>query len=411
MHRTLEHHELGDRRILIVDDEPLNVQVLTRMLRGNSLTRIRSTSDSREAMHHFRDFQPDLVLLDLRMPHLDGFEILAALQVEVPVDQYLPVLVLTGDLSSEVRERALLAGARDFITKPFDMTEVLLRIRNLLETRALHLRLQDHAETLEHRVRERTQELAEAHREILRRLALAAEYRDDVTGKHAERVGLLSALLGREIGLDDREVHRLRRAATLHDVGKIGVPDAILLKPGALTRDEFEVMKSHTEIGGRILSGGRFPLLDMAREVALCHHEKWDGSGYGKGRAGEDIPIVGRLVAVADVFDSLTHERPYKDASPMEVAVEAIRAGAGSHFDPKVVEAFMRLMDRGEVAELDDRVRAFEANGGSEWASLPFLPGVQAGEGRPGSVGSGNGESSSRPGNDLDPRDPPRSSE
>lgn len=364
---------LTQRRILIVDDEPLNIRVLTRMLEGAGYSEVRSTTDSRQVLDLFREFAPDLLLLDLRMPHLDGFQILELLEDEIPPGQYFPVLVLTGDLASDVMERALLTGAKDFITKPFDMTEVLLRIRNLLETRTLHLQLREHNETLEDRVRERTRELAEAQVEILHRLALAAEYRDDITGRHAERVGLLSALLAQELALPEEDVRLLRRAATLHDVGKIGVPDSILMKPGRLSREEFDVMKRHTEIGGRILSGSHFPLLRMAREVALSHHERWDGSGYSVGRAQDEIPIVGRVVAVADVFDSLTHVRPYKSAMRIPDAVEVIREGKGTHFDPQVVEAFQSLVDRREVEGLDERLGGIHSadlvNGSS--ASMP----------------------------------------
>jgi len=399
----------GARRILVVDDEPLNVRVLERMLKGAGFEEVLSTSDSREALSLFSEFQPDLILLDLHMPHLDGFEILGSLRVAIPPNQYLPVLVLTGDATSDVRERALLAGARDFITKPFDMTEVLLRIRNLLETRVLHLRLQEHNESLEDRVRLRTRRLAEAQVEILHRLALAAEYRDDVTGRHAERVGFLAALLGHEVGMVGDEVARLRRAATLHDVGKIGIPDAILMKPGALNREEFDLIRSHTEIGGRILSGSRFPLLRMAREIALSHHERWDGAGYSQGRAGEDIPLVGRIVAVADVFDSLTHARPYKVAMAKPDAVRLIVAGAGSHFDPDVVAAFVRLVDAGELDSLDERVAGTLLRDGGVHATFfgeafEEFHGIDE-ESAPASGPPGTARTAER---EVDPRDPSR---
>jgi putative two-component system response regulator len=349
--------DLNRHRILIVDDEPMNVRVLTRMLASAGYTEVATTSDPREVLTLFRSFDPDLLLLDLRMPYLDGFQVLELLTNEIPAGEYFPVLVLTGDLATDVRERALLTGARDFLTKPFDLTEVLLRIRNLLETRALHLALKEYNETLEDRVLERTRELAEAQLEILRRLALAAEYRDDITGRHAERVGLLSALLAHELGLPAEEVRLLRRAATLHDVGKIGVPDSILMKPAKLSSEEFELMKGHTEIGARILSGSRYPLLRMAREVALSHHEKWDGSGYSLGCSRDEIPLVGRVVAVADVFDSLTHSRPYKGAFSFSDAVSLILEGKGNHFDPLIVDAFIELVNRDEVTGLDEKLR------------------------------------------------------
>lgn len=340
-----------DGRILIVEDEPANVRVLERLLRREGYREIVSTTDPREAHPLFIEFEPDLVLLDLHMPHLDGFQVMSALEPEIPAESYVPILVLTGDQDPEVRKRALEAGARDFVTKPFETTEVLLRIKNLLETRFLHRQLWKHNEHLEERVAERTRELADAQMEILQRLALAAEYRDDVTGQHAERVGIYSALIAEEMGLPDDQVELIRRAAPLHDVGKIGIPDAILMKPGNLTPQEFEVMKSHTDIGSRILSGSRFPLLRLARQIALTHHERWDGRGYTPEMHGEEIPLVGRIVAVADVFDSLTNERPYKAARSTEEALAEILRQRGRHFDPEVVDAFVRVARSGRLSE------------------------------------------------------------
>lgn len=344
---------LEQSRILIIDDQPENVRLLDRLLRRAGYESIRGTSDPRDAEGVFDDFRPDLILLDLHMPHLDGFQVMDLLRPHIPEQSYLPILFLTGDKDPEVRQRALAAGARDFLTKPFEITEVILRIKNLLETRMLHLQLQEHNETLELKVRERTRELAEAQIEILHRLALAAEYRDDVTGQHAERVGVLSARIAEELEVDAEEVRLLRRAATLHDVGKIGIPDAILLKPGPLTSHEFELMKSHTVIGARILSGSHFPLLRMARQVSLTHHERWDGTGYTPGLGGEDIPLVGRVVAVADVFDCITHERPYKVSYTFEQAIDEIRVQSGSHFDPSVVDAFLSVVKREEMRDLE----------------------------------------------------------
>ncbi len=344
--------ELRHARILVVDDEEANVEALRKLLTRAGYSGVEGTTDPRKAVQAFRESKPDLVLLDLHMPHLDGFQVMEGLRPFIPRDSYLPILILTGDQDQVVRQRALASGAKDFVTKPFEVTEVLLRIRNLLETRFLHRQLARHNETLEQRVEERTRELAEAQVEILNRLALAAEYRDDVTGRHAERVGILSFLLAQALGLHSDEAHLIRRAAPLHDVGKIGIPDAILMKPGTLSPAEFEVMRSHTEIGGRILSGSSFPLLQLAREIALFHHERWDGSGYHPGMAGEVIPLVGRIVAVADAFDSLTHQRPYKPALPVEMAVAIIQEDRGSHFDPRVVDGFMEVVTTGGLREL-----------------------------------------------------------
>ena len=258
MHPASATPELASSRILVVDDEEDNVRVLGQMLRwAGYYHRIELTSDPFEGLRMFDAKAPDLVLLDLHMPGIDGFGVMEKLRVG-PGD-WIPILILTGDLDPDVRERALSAGARDFVTKPFDVGEVLQRIKNLLETRQLHLRLRRHADLLEGMVRERTAQLAETQVEILRRLAVAAEYRDDVTGEHAERVGALAALIAEEMGLAVEEVELIRRAAPLHDAGKIGIRDAILMKPGPLTQEEFDVMKSHIEIGQRILGTGSFP--------------------------------------------------------------------------------------------------------------------------------------------------------
>lgn len=356
MHHDIWNEKLRGGKILIVDDEPVNVNVLERLLARSGYDQVKSTTDPREARPLFEAYGPDLVLLDLHMPHMDGFEVMDELAEVIPSDRYVPILVLTGDRAPEVRRRALSAGAKDFLTKPFEPTEVVLRIKNLLETRFLHRQLEVENETLEVKIQERTRALADAQEEILRRLATAAEFRDDETGQHAERVGVLSALLAMTVGLPFEDVQVIRRAAPLHDVGKIGIPDAILLKPGPLTPAEFEVMKTHTTIGARMLSGTRYPLLTLAREIAMHHHEQWDGSGYA-GLRGEEIPLVGRIVAVADVFDSLTHERPYKRALSLEDSVDEIVACRGSHFDPQVVDAFIEVVDRGEVRDLDALTR------------------------------------------------------
>jgi len=343
--------DLAPSRILVVDDEDDNVRVLAQMLRWAGYQTLDLTSDPFEALRLFEAHAPDLVLLDLHMSGLDGFGVMERLMPRVHAGDWIPFLMLTGDLDPEVRERALSAGARDFVLKPFDVGEVLQRIKNLLETRHLHLRLRRHADELEEKVRERTAQLAESQVEILRRLAVAAEYRDDVTGEHAERVGALAALIAEEMALSAEQVELIRRAAPLHDVGKIGVPDAILMKPAPLTPAEFEVMKAHTEIGARILGDGSFPLLRVACDIVRTHHERWDGGGY-LGRRGEDIPLAGRIVAVADVFDVITHRRPYKAADSVEEAVSRVREDSGRHFDPTVVEAFMRVLESGRLAEI-----------------------------------------------------------
>jgi putative two-component system response regulator len=335
---------LSTSRILIIDDQPSNVLLLEGILQEEDYTAYRSLTDSREALPVFLEYRPDLVLLDLQMPYLDGFEVMKQLRGYVMPGAFLPILVLTANITSEAKRRALAEGATDFLTKPFDATEVLLRIRNLLQTGELHRQLQHQNQVLEEKVRERTLKVEETQIEILERLALAAEYRDDDTGEHTKRVGQMSAQIAQVIGLRESEVDLIRQAAPLHDVGKIAIPDSILLKPGKLTLEEFEHMKTHTTSGAKMLSGGRFPLLQMAEEIALTHHERWDGSGYMLQLQGEAIPMAGRIVAVADVFDALTHARPYKKAWSQAEAIAEIQSQSGRQFEPRLVEAFLEVV-------------------------------------------------------------------
>jgi putative two-component system response regulator len=329
-------------RILIVDDEDANIEMLRRILTRAGLTRVESTTDSREAAALYVAHRPDLILLDLHMPHLDGLQVMDQLN-EIAEASYLPILILSGDLTPEARRDALSHGAKDFVNKPFLPDELLLRIKTLLETRLLYVQIQSQNQTLEATVRERTRELVEAQIEIIERLAIAAEFRDDNTGQHTQRVGQMSALLAQQLGLPDSQVSLIARAAPLHDVGKIGVPDTILMKMGKLTPAEFEIVKQHTVIGARILSGGKFPLLRLAEEIAFSHHERWDGDGYA-GLRGADVPLAGRIVAVADVFDALTQQRPYKPAWPVADAIGEIDRQRARQFDPAVVEAFLRVI-------------------------------------------------------------------
>jgi putative two-component system response regulator len=330
-------------RILVVDDEDTNVAVLRRILARAGFERVEATTDPREVAALYIQQRPDLILLDLHMPHLDGLEVMDQLN-EIAEASYLPILILSGDLTPEARQDALSRGAKDFVAKPFMPDELLLRIRTLLETRFLYLQIQSQNQLLEAKVRERTRALEEAQYEIIERLAIAAEFRDDNTGQHTQRVGQMSALVARQIGLPDSQVALIRRGAELHDVGKIGVPDAILLKIGKLTDDEFAIVKTHTSIGARILSGGKFPLLRLSEEIAFTHHERWDGSGYA-GIRGTDIALAGRIVAVADVFDALTQQRPYKPAWPVNDAIGEIERQRAKQFDPDVVDAFLRIVD------------------------------------------------------------------
>jgi len=335
--------ELKQARILLVDDEAANLGVLRRVLERAGFTKLFETTDPLQAATLFANFQPDLVCLDLHMSPLDGFGVLAELQPLIPPTTYLPILMLTGDSSAESKQRALSLGAMDFVTKPFDVDEVLLRIHNLLVPRFMHLELVGYNQVLERQVRERTRALEESRLEVLERLAVAAEFRDDDTGRHTRRVGRLAGMLAERVGVSGAEVEDITRAAPLHDIGKIGVSDQILLKPGKLSGEEYEVMKRHTSIGAEILAGGRSPLIRMAAEIAHHHHERWDGAGYPVGLRGDAIPLPARVVALADVFDALSHPRPYREAWPLADVLAEILRQAGTHFDPKLVEAFMGL--------------------------------------------------------------------
>lgn len=327
---------LKTAKILIVDDQAPNVVLLEKILQADGYDQVTATTDSRQvaelyARHHF-----DLVLLDLNMPYLTGFEVMQQLN-ELEPDNYVPILVLTALPDMKTRLRALESGARDFLTKPFDRLEVLSRIRNMLEVRMMHNQIRDQNRMLEEKVQERTRELADTRFEIIRRLGRAAEYRDNETGLHIVRMSKYSQLLGRAAGMSQTQSELLLNASPMHDIGKIGIPDSILLKPGKLDMDEWEVMKTHPVIGAEILSGHQSELMGMASQIALAHHEKWDGSGYPHGLQGEEIPLEARVVAVCDVFDALTTARPYKKAWPVEEAIAYIHDNSGKHFDPELV--------------------------------------------------------------------------
>ena len=337
----MDEQAILQARILIVDDQEANVTLLERLLAVSDFVNVATTTDSSKAVELCAELEPDLVLLDLQMPPPDGFEVMSQLAPWTQGSTRLPILVLTADATRETKRHALAVGATDFLSKPFDTTEVVLRIRNLLLTRLLQVELRDQNKLLERRVQERTRDLEEARLEILERLAFAAEYRDDATGQHAQRIGRLAALVARELGLPDETVELIRRAAPLHDVGKLGLSDAVLLKQGHLTPEEMEAMKLHTIIGGEILGRSRLPLLRMSEEIALAHHERWDGSGYPAGLKGDEIPLAGRIVAVADAFDVLTQRRT--DPVLPEEALAEIRRLAGRQFDPRVAEVLLSL--------------------------------------------------------------------
>ena len=337
----ISESDIHQANILIVDDQKANVLLLARILGGSGYVSVTSTTDPTQVRDLHRVNGYDVILLDLRMPGMNGFEVMEELK-EVEKDAYLPVIVVTA--ASEEKLRALSAGAKDFVSKPFDVSEVLTRVHNLLEVRLLYRRVRQANELLELRVLERTTELRETQVEVVRRLTHAAEMRDDATGLHVVRMGLLCARLGEATGMGAAECELLLNAGPMHDIGKIGIPDAILLKPGKLTPAEWEVMKTHTTIGADILDDGQCELIRFGCVMALGHHEKWDGSGYPQGLVGEKIPLLARICGLCDVFDALTSDRPYKKAWSVDDAAAHIHEQSGIHFDPALVELFAKLL-------------------------------------------------------------------
>ena len=338
---------LKGMKILILDDDDAQVLILKSILKREGFNHVTAEQDPRRSAELFETLQPDLLLLDLNMPHLSGFDVMASLRDKV--GEYFPILMLTADERATTKKQALASGAKDFLNKPFDSTEVILRVCNLLEARHFQQRLAKNNDLLEGLVAERTRQLEQSQVEMLVRLARASEYRDDSSGEHVWRVSQLTGQIGTELGLERPHVELLIRAARLHDVGKIAIPDGILMKPSRLNAPEFDVIKTHTTVGAQLLSGGQSPLMKLAETIALTHHERWDGAGYPAGLAGADIPLEGRIFAVADTLDALTHDRVHQRACSLVEAVVKIEAQTGTQFDPKVVAAFLNVYERGEV--------------------------------------------------------------
>ncbi|ACV64864.1 response regulator receiver modulated metal dependent phosphohydrolase [Desulfofarcimen acetoxidans DSM 771] len=335
--------QLFHATILIADDNSTNILLLEKLLSISGYKNIKTTTESREVLSLYKELDPDLLLLDLRMPHMDGFQVLEQLNLEKQ-DDFLPVVVITAQNDQEHRLKSFKMGAKDFIGKPFDHAEVLMRIRNMLEIRLLHKEVREHNRKLEDTVQERTKELQDLQVELIHRLGRAAEFRDNDTGAHITRIGKYSFELAKAAGLSDKECRLILHASTMHDIGKIGIADEILLKPERLTPDEWEIMKTHTTKGAKILAGSSSDVLQMAEQIALNHHEKWDGSGYPTGLKGDEIPLAGRITAICDVFDALLSKRPYKNAWSLEEAVAEMKKGSGTHFDPNLIEIFLKII-------------------------------------------------------------------
>ena len=349
-------------KIMIVDDEEYNILVFRRHLREAGYEKFVTVTDSTTTLDVMREENPDILLLDVMMPKMNGLEVLKLVQRDSTWG-HMPVIVLTASSDASIKLQALELGATDFLGKPVDPSELVLRIRNTLVVKSYQDYLTDYSSELQRQVRLRTAELEASQREVVHCLARAAESRDEQTGHHILRVSLYVGIIAEALGFNDQQVEMLQLASQLHDVGKIGVSDTILLKPGRLEQDEFELMKQHCDFGRQIIEPGTneeghqlrehaaigeqfivgctSPLMKLAASIASTHHEKWNGSGYPRGLVGDDIPIEGRITAVADVFDALTNKRPYKDAFPYNKAISILQESRGIHFDPRVLDAFL----------------------------------------------------------------------
>jgi putative two-component system response regulator len=336
--------------ILIVDDQPPNIELIEAYLAPMGY-KIFTAVSGEEALGKLSGNQIDLVLLDVMMPGMDGFEVIRRVRQDEK-HRLLPIVLVTALREKEDRVKGIEAGCDDFISKPVDKMELLARVRSLLKVKAYNDLMSNYAKELESEVTSRTEELKHALEKIkaasletIYRLSVASEYKDKDTGAHIKRMSRYSAAVARRMGLTETAVETILYAAPMHDVGKLGIPDMILVKPGMLDPMEWEIMKQHTIIGAKILKGSDAEFIRLGETIALSHHEKWDGSGYPNSLAGIEIPIAGRITAIADVFDALATKRPYKEPFSVEKSLAIIKAGRGSHFDPDVVDAFFAIQD------------------------------------------------------------------
>ncbi len=345
------------KRILIVDDNEQIREIIGEMLRSFGYE-YEMASDGIEALAKVK-LDVDLVLCDVVMPKMDGFEVVRRIRKQNEF-RALPIIMVTSLASKDDRLRAVESGANDFIVKPIDPIELKVRTDSLLRMKEIQDTIKRHKEELEQKVQKRTESLRktlddivdaqrktyEAYLDTIRRLAIAAEYRDEGTAAHIMRMSHYTAVIAKGLKFSPGEVEIILQSSPMHDVGKIGIPDGILLKKGKLNKEEWDVMMEHTTIGSRILSGSSSEILQSGELIAISHHEKWDGSGYPNGLKGKDIPLCGRISAVSDVFDALTTKRPYKEAMENEEAFEIIRKGRDSHFDPEIVDVFFNNLDK-----------------------------------------------------------------
>lgn len=353
--------------IMIVDDEPTTVDLLRKYLKEEGYDHFVTTTDASKCLDMMCFEQPHIVLLDIMMPQVDGLTILERVR-ESASTRHIPVLVLTASTDADTRLKALKAGANDFLTKPVELNELKIRVHNSLVLKSQQTQLATYSAQLEHEVQIRTAELAASRKEAIHCLARAAEYRDEQTGRHVLRVGKFVGIIARQLGYDEYPLEMLEQAAQLHDVGKMGVPDAILRKSGKLAADEYAAMQqhclygqtimddelrsgakrleAHSGVGGMILQSCKSPIMRLAAKIARTHHEKWNGAGYPAGLTGDKIPLEGRITAVADVFDALVSKRPYKPAFAYEESIEIMKQQRGSHFDPCVLDAFLKCKEQ-----------------------------------------------------------------
>lgn len=347
-------------RILAVDDEPRNLRLIEGLLTPLGYEVLQATN-GQEALDVIQKTPPDVILLDVLMPKVDGFEVARRLKSD-EATKIIPIVMVTSLSATEDRVRALEVGADDFLSKPLDKTELRARVQSLVKVKAYNDHMVNYQKELEEAVAQRTQELQEAFvrvkaasLETILRLSRAAEFKDEDTGAHILRMSHYAAAVARKMGLPEEDVETILYAAPMHDVGKIGIPDHILLKPGKLDADEWRIMKAHATMGVRILEGSDADVVKMGEIIAGTHHEKWNGEGYPLGLEGENIPLSGRISAIADVFDALTSRRPYKEAFPLDRSFSIIAEERGTHFDPAVVDAFFAI--EAEILEIKEQYR------------------------------------------------------
>ena len=371
-----EKDALRASKIMIIDDENLVIRVVRRFLSSDGYENFITVTDPREALEKIDRDQPDVVLLDIMMPHVTGLDLLKVRQKTIEL-QHIPFIILSANSENQIKREALQLGATDFLSKPVDPSDLILRVQNALTVKSHHDHLTNYAVKLERQVRDRTQQIEKSREQIIHCLARAAEYRDNETGEHVIRVGKYCAVIAGQLGFSPEYCREIELAAQLHDVGKIGIPDSVLLNPGKLNNEEFEIMKTHcglgmeimepladgegdrirrhTDMGGFIMDGVDSPMLELAATIARTHHEKWDGTGYPFQIKGDNIPIEGRICCVADVYDALCSERPYKPKFPIKKCLEIMLSERGTRFDPIVLDAFFdRIEDIEKIRKMYD---------------------------------------------------------